>query len=67
MRNKDIVGGNYGKERNIQKKQIWNGYHPSKKMNDYIKVINPSVIMMLVALGLIVLGGLVWGFLGTFR
>ena len=33
-----------------------------EKMNDYIKVINPSVIMMLVALGLIVLGGLVWGF-----
>ena len=36
-----------------------------EKMNDYIKVINPSVVIMLVALGLLLLGGLAWGLLGN--
>lgn len=36
-----------------------------EKLNDYIKVINPSVAIMLAALGLLLLGGLVWGFLGN--
>ena len=36
-----------------------------EKMNDYIKVINPSVILMLLALGLLLIGGCVWGFLGN--
>ena len=36
-----------------------------EKMNDYIKVINPSVVIMLVALGLLLLGGLAFGLLGN--
>lgn len=36
-----------------------------EKMNDYIKVINPSVVIMLAALGLLLLGGLAWGLLGN--
>ena len=36
-----------------------------EKMNDYIKVINPSVVLMLLALGLLLIGGCVWGFLGN--
>ncbi len=34
-------------------------------MNDYIKVINPSVVIMLAALGLLLLGGLAWGLMGN--
>ena len=36
-----------------------------EKMNDYIKVINPSVVIMLAALGLLLLGGLAWGLMGN--
>ncbi|QNM05335.1 hypothetical protein [Qiania dongpingensis] len=36
-----------------------------EKLNDYIKVINPSVVIMLAALGLLLAGGLIWGFLGN--
>lgn len=36
-----------------------------EKMNDYIKVINPSVVIMLAALGLLLLGGLAWGLMET--
>lgn len=36
-----------------------------EKMNNYIKVVNPSVVIMLIALGLVLLGGLTWGFFGN--
>lgn len=36
-----------------------------ERLNDYIKVINPSVAILLAALGLLLAGGLVWGFLGN--
>ena len=36
-----------------------------EKLNDYIKVINPSVVIMLAALGLLLIGGLIWGFFGN--
>lgn len=36
-----------------------------EKLNDYIKVINPSVVILLAALGLLLVGGLIWGFFGN--
>lgn len=36
-----------------------------EKMNNYIKVINPSVVIMLIGLGLLLIGGLAWGFFGN--
>ena len=37
----------------------------TEKLNDYIKVINPSVIVILAALGLLLVGGLAWGLMGN--
>lgn len=36
-----------------------------ERLNDYIKVISPSVVLLMFALALLLLGGLVWGFFGN--
>lgn len=36
-----------------------------EQLNDYIKIVNPSVILMIAGLIILLAGGLVWGVLGT--